>query len=169
MSLQKSLVVLKPDALERKLIGEIIKRFETVGLQIVASKILVPSEDLLLKHYPTTLAPIIGEKSKSAGTDVGSNPTEYGLKVLSWNRNYMMRGNVFAFIIQGNNAITRIRSIVGATNPPLAQPGTIRFDFGVDSIDFANSENRGTENLVHASGSEEEAQFEINLWFPEFK
>jgi nucleoside-diphosphate kinase len=81
----------------------------------------------------------------------------------------MMRGNVFAFIIQGNNAITRIRSIVGATNPPLAQPGTIRFDFGVDSIDYANSENRGTENLVHASGSEEEALFEINLWFPEFK
>lgn len=163
--MQKSLVVLKPDALERKLVGDIIKRFEAVGLEVIASKILIPSEELLLNHYPKSLAAIIGEKSKGAGTDVGSDPTEYGLRVLSWNRDYMMRGNVFAMVLKGNNAISRIRGLVGATNPPFANPGTIRFDFGVDSIEIANSENRGTENLVHASGSVEEADFEINLWF----
>lgn len=166
--IQKSLVVLKPDALERKLIGKIITRFENVGFQIIASKVLVPSEELLIAHYPDNLAIIIGEKSKSAGTDIGDNPTEYGRTVLGWNRNYMMRGNVLALIISGDNAIPRIRGIVGSTNPPFATPGTIRFDFGVDSIEVANEQKRGTENLVHASGSPEEAEFEINLWFPEF-
>ncbi len=91
-----------------------------------------------------------------------------GRAVLGWNRNYMKRQPLFIMIIEGNSAISRIRSIIGSTNPPNASPGTIRFEYGMDSIDLANKEQRGAENLVHASGSVEEATTEISIWFPEF-
>lgn len=167
--MQRSLVVIKPDAMERKLAGQIVSRLEAIGLEIVAARVLVPTEGLLTKHYPDSLAPIIGQKSKAAGTDVGDDPTAYGREVLRWNQRYMMRSRVLALVVQGSGAIQRIRDMVGHTNPPKAAPGTIRFDFGVDNIELANQEKRGTENMIHASGSLDESAFEISLWFPELK
>jgi nucleoside-diphosphate kinase len=164
-----SFVIMKPDAMERGLVGAIIGRFEQVGLRIVAARVCKASRELLGKHYPDSLAPIIGQKSKAAGTDVGNDATAYGREVLRWNQEYMMRGPVLALIIEGLGAVQRIRDIIGSTNPPKAAPGTVRFDYGVDSIEKANEDQRGTENLVHASGSKDEAASEVALWFPEFK
>lgn len=164
--IERSLVVLKPDALERRLIGRIVSRLEDSGLQIVAADVRIPTDDLLATHYPDSLAPVIGQKSLTAGTDVGADPTAYGREVLRWNRKYMMRGPVLAMVVEGYFAIERIRVLVGSTDPPKAAPGTIRFDLGSDCINRANREERGTENLVHASGSADEARIEIDLWFP---
>jgi nucleoside-diphosphate kinase len=165
---ERSLVILKPDAVERGLTGEIICRFEQIGLKLVAAKLVRASKKLLDQHYQVeALAPIIGKKSQDAGTDVGGDPTAYGRMVLGWNQTYMMRGPVLAMVLEGTRSIQRIRDMVGFTNPPKAAPGTIRFDLGVDTIELANAEKRGTENLIHASGNAEEARFEIGLWFPD--
>jgi nucleoside-diphosphate kinase len=133
--MERTLVILKPDAVKRGLIGDIIGRFERVGLSMVAARLDRPTKDMFDRHYQIEkLAPIIGQKSKDAGTDVGSDITAYGRMVLSWNRDYMMEGPVFAMVLEGENAIKRVRSLVGTTNPQNAPAGTIRGDLGVDSI-----------------------------------
>lgn len=172
--LERSLIIAKPDAVRRGLVGEIVGRLERVGLKMVAARVDSPSAEQWDKHYQVEkLAPIIGQKSKDAGTDVGDDLAAYGRMVLGWNRSYMMEGPVFLMVWEGENAIKRIRKIVGATDPQNAAPGTIRGDFGIDSIAKANSEKRGTANLVHASDKSDspdeeyvEANYEISLWFP---
>jgi nucleoside-diphosphate kinase len=175
--LERTLVILKPDAVRRGLVGEIIARFERVGLKIKAARLDSPSATMFDKHYQVEkLAPIIGKKSQDAGTDVGSDVVAYGRMVLGWNRDYMMEGPVFIMALEGENAIKRVRGLVGTTNPQNAAPGTIRGDFGEDSIAKANQDRRGTANLVHASDkvdgdrelSYEEANYELKLWFPDF-
>lgn len=166
--MERTVVIMKPDAVERRLVGEIIRRFEASGMRILAAKMVVPDNELLQRHYPDTLAPIIGGKSRTAGTDVGPDPAAYGRMVLDWNRRYMSRGPVIALILEGDNSVQVARDLLGATDPPKASPGTIRADLGLDNIFKANQEQRGTENLVHASGSAEEARHEIALWFPEW-
>lgn len=172
---ENTLVILKPDAVERGLVGEITARLERVGLKIIAARLDTPSAEQFDRHYQVErLAPIIGQKSKDAGTDVGDDVVAYGRMVLGWNRDYMMSGPVFIMALQGENAIKRVRGLVGVTNPQNAAPGTIRGDYGQDSIAKANEEKRGTANLVHASDKAdggdayEEANFELKLWFPEF-
>jgi len=172
---EKTLIILKPDAMSRGLAGKIIARFERAGLKIAAARLDRTSAEMLDKHYRVEkLAPIIGKKSKDAGTDVGDDVAAYGRMVLSWNQSYMMEGPILVMVLKGENAIKRVRALVGATDPQNAPPGTIRGDFGVDSIAIANSERRGTANLVHASDKSdkldenqyEEANDEISLWFP---
>lgn len=172
--IETTLVILKPDAIQRGLAGQIISRFEKVGLTIIAARLDEPSAEQFDRHYQVEkLAPIIGQKSKDAGTDVGEDVVAYGRMVLGWNRDYMMSGPVLIMALSGENAIKRVRAIVGATNPQNALPGTIRGDFGVDSIPKANAEKRGTANLVHASDKADhgnvyaEANYELGLWFPE--
>ena len=169
---ERTLIILKPDTVKRGLVGEIINRFERAGLTILAARLDMPSSDKLNLHYQVEkLAPIIGQKSKDAGTDVGGNVAEYGRMVLGWNCDYMMSGPVMIMALEGENAIKRVRSLVGTTNPQNAAPGTIRGDFGQDSIAKANEDRRGTANLVHASDKSdgdnpfEEANYELNLWF----
>ena len=171
--IERTLVILKPDALERGLTGAILMRFENAGLSLKAARLDSPTAETYDQHYQVDrLSRIIGMKSKEAGTDVGADPAAYGRRVLGWNRDYMMSGPVLIMVLEGENAIKRVRSLVGATNPQNAMPGTIRGDFGIDSIAKANAEQRGTANLVHASdkpseGDEfQEANYEISLWFP---
>lgn len=182
--MEKSLVILKPDATERKLAGTIISRFEAAGLRIIASKISKATDAQIDSHYDlnsSDVCTIIGCKSAGIAPEVtyseaveqlGKSKAEelrtMGYTVLGWNRNYMQRSPLFVMILEGNNAISRIRSIIGSTNPPNALPGTIRFEYGMDSIPQANKEKRGAENLVHASGKPEEAVKEMSIWFPEF-
>lgn len=162
---ETSLVILKPDALERRLAGEIIKRLEELQLTLVDVRVVVPSDQQLTPHYPDSLAETIGEKSRAAGTDINNDPVAYGKMVLSWNRAYMKRGPVLVMMWEGSDAIARIRAAIGNTDPVKAAPGTIRGDLGIDSIQRANEECRGTENLIHASGSTDEAKNEIEIWF----
>jgi nucleoside-diphosphate kinase len=180
--MEKSLVILKPDTIERKLVGTVISRFEAAGLDVVASKVVKPTDEQIDKHYQIDNADYctsIGCKSASipvityqeAITTYSLERAEelknMGVSVLGWNRDYMKRKPLISFIVQGNKAISRIRAIIGSTNPPNAAPGTIRFEYGVDSIEQANLEHRGAENLVHASGAIDEAEREIEIWFPE--
>lgn len=163
--IEDTLVILKPDAVERNLTGEIIRRYENGGLKIKNVKYLLNVEKRIIsEHYSDSMAESLGRKSEKAGEKV-KNLKEQGLRILKWNRDYITRGPVIAIIFNGESATKRGREITGYTDPFSAEKGTIRGDLGIDSIIKANKENRAVENLIHASGNIEEAEKEINLWF----
>ena len=162
--LEATLVVLKPDVAERKLIGATIKAFEDAGLKVVAMDMRTVTSELVAKHYPDSMADSLGRKSERAGEKVIDYVAQ-GMRVLLWNRNYITRGPVVAMILEGEDAVRRVRAVTGYTDPAEAKKGTIRGDYGIDSILKANKDNRSVENLIHASGSLDEAKTEIALWF----
>lgn len=170
----RSLVLIKPDGVKRNLIGEIIKRFEEKGLKIKALKMLVADEDLLAKHYKLddrnyvlTLGHTDIEGKSEQELDEIYNRNHNVIKKL---QEFMHSGPIVKMVLEGgDDAVSQIRQIVGKTNPVAADKGTIRGDLGEDSYDLADKENRAVFNLVHASGTDEEAQEEIALWFPDFK
>lgn len=149
--IQRSLVVLKPDAVQRGIVGEIIHRFERVGLKIVGMKMVMPGEDLYYKHYE----------------DVGQMITRHGEEIFRYNVQYMMTGPVIAMCLEGIEAIPLVRKIVGPTEPKSADMGTIRGDFAHMSYGYSDAKKMGVPNLVHASATPEEAKKELKLWFNE--
>lgn len=175
--IEKTLVIIKPDALQRGLTGEILSRYEKVGLKVVGAKMLSVSAELANKHYPVGRKEFIdgmGNKTlqnyKDQGLDpvkeIGSdNPSEIGKKVQAWLVEFITSAPVFAFVLEGPHAIEVVRKITGFTLPSKADPGTIRGDYSFDSSAYANTGNRPIRNLVHASGDVKEAEFEVNLWF----
>ena len=165
--LQETLVILKPDALERKLSGEIISRFEKECLKILDLKyIKKASNEILIQHYPDSMALSIGKKAQKATPSI-KDPQAHGNKVLGKLREYFSRGPIIAIIFQGEEAIKEVRRITGYTDPKTAEKGTIRRDLGADSIAKSTEEGRAVENMIHASGNPEEAKAEIKLWFSE--
>lgn len=167
---ERTLVVIKPDGVQRNLIGEIIRRYEAGGLRVVAMKMLNVSPDLIKKHYPEREEYLLSlaEKGKKAGDPFASeDPHGYGMMIVTGMRTYMTSGPVVAMILEGENAIKRCREITGYTDPSAAEKGTIRGDFGQDNILAANKERRPVKNMIHASGNKEEAEQEIALWFGE--
>ena len=175
--MEKTVVLVKPDGVKRGLCGEIISRFEKVGLKIVAMKMVWVDEEIVRRHYPTTReewVKKVGEKALEAYKNYGldpneklgtMNPKEIGLKVCQWLVDYLVSGPTVALLLEGNRAIGVVRKMVGATNNAEALPGTIRGDFSIDSTDMANMQNRSIRTIVHASGNPEEAKFEEELWF----
>ena len=175
--IEQSLIIVKPDGVERGLIGEIIRRLERTGLKIVAAKMLQVPKELADMHYPDDREELwtgIGQKSldnyKAMGLDpvkeIGSNdPKAIGSKVRDWLKKYITEGPVFAFVIEGPHAVEIVRQFVGHTLPVNAAPGTIRGDFSFDSSALANSAGRPIRNIVHASGNLDEAKHEVVLWF----
>lgn len=175
--MEQTVVLIKPDGVKRGLVGEIIHRFERVGLKIVAMKMVWATEELLLKHYrsedPSTLKRW-GEKTLKTYTQYGKNakkelgtddPMKLGLMVNKWLFDYVTSGPVIAVILEGKHAVENVISLVGPTMPVNSPAGTIRGDFSTDSAAYANDEKRGVMNLVHVSASVEEANFEKTLWF----
>ena len=142
---ERSVVLVKPDGLQRGLIGEIISRFERVGLVIVGMKLVWIDADHAKKHYSAHV-----EKS-------------FYLPV----ENYVISGPVLAFVLEGHNAVALVRKLVGTTEPNTSAPGTIRGDFAHMTYEFSDGEGAslGLRNVVHASGNLEEANEEIDLWF----
>lgn len=174
--MEKSLVVIKHDAVNRGLIGKIISRFEQVGLKIVAMEFLQSTQDMGKGHYPTTEEWFrkVGERTlgdyEQRGLDpiveLGTDdPIEIGKLVKQWNVDYLTHGPVLAMVFEGPGAVPVIRKLVGETIPAKALPGTIRGDFGLDNIELANKFKRPLYNLIHASGEVAEAEAEILLWF----
>lgn len=163
---EETLVILKPDALERRLVGEIIKRYECAGLEVLDIR-FVPKvgEDLINRHYPDSMARGLGEKAKEASPGIKDLVT-HGMKVLDRLRRYVTRGPVIAIRMGGEDAIQTVRRVTGYTDPATAEKGTIRGDHGADSLAKSTEEGRACENLVHASGNHEEARYELALWFP---
>src|SRR3990167_3803035 len=175
--MEQTLIILKPDAVERGLMGRILSRFEQMGLKIVAAKLMKTPRSLAEKHYPGNREVWLrgmGEKTlenyKKFGEDpiklLGTNDThEIGLMIQKWLVDYIVSGPVLAFVVEGPHAVELVRKICGNTLPLLSSPGTIRCDYAFDSSYLANTGKRAIKNLVHSSGSIEEAQYEIPLWF----
>lgn len=164
--IQQTLIIIKPDGVERNLIGKIISYYEEAGLKVLKIKIMTASKDLIMKHYVEDEGYMrsIGQKSKDAGNEV-DDILEYGRIIVQSLRDYMTSGPVVPMVLEGEDAIALARKVTGFTDPTQADKGTIRGDYGQDSIARANSENRPTKNLIHASGNPEEAEKEIALWF----
>jgi nucleoside-diphosphate kinase len=169
--MQRTLVVLKPDAVQRSLIGEIISRFERVGLKIVAMKMLVPSDELVRQHYTDDLVPIMGNKTTKDwdawGIAYEKSKDQIGREVLRATRDFMRSSPVVAIVLEGDHVVEIVRKMIGSTGPKDSAPGTIRGDYAHVALGRASLANKGGANLVHASGSPEEAENEIALWFPD--
>ncbi len=161
---QETLVILKPDALERNKVGAVIKYYEDAGLEVLDMTFYeqVTTERLTL-HYPATMALSIGKKAQAAVPSI-KDVEAHGLKVLTALRGYFSRGPVLAIKLGGEDAIKEVRRITGYTDPSTADKGTVRGDLGVDSIAKSTEESRAVENLIHASGNPEEAEAELKLW-----
>ncbi|HEX7455967.1 MAG TPA: nucleoside-diphosphate kinase [Candidatus Nanoarchaeia archaeon] len=174
--MERTVVLVKPDGVRRGLVGEVLTRVERMGLKIVAMKMIQASGEHLGKHYKDDREYLksLGEKTlktyeeygKDAGKDLGTKDTlELGKMVRGWTIDYVGSGPVVAVLIEGRHAVDNVRAIAGPTMPVNAPPGTIRGDLATDSAAYANAEKRGVENVVHVSGSVEEAAFEEKLWF----
>jgi len=171
---EKTLVIIKPDGVQRSLIGEIIKRFERVGLKLVGLKMVIPTEEMATEHYykigGEEWLEAVGAKARDAYEKKGQQSPyktnrDNGVAVMEANARYLSSGPVIAMIWQGGHAIELVRKIAGFTEPLTAAVGTIRGDFTLDSFAAADTDSRSIRNLIHASGKPEEAEQEIALWF----
>jgi nucleoside-diphosphate kinase len=176
--IERTLVILKPDAVKAGLEKEIISRYEKAGLRVVKRKEVIPDRKLADRHYAATEAQIVGmgNKTLASAKELGKydevielfgtdDPRKIGEELREWSLQFITSGKVVALILEGEDAIRKVRKITGFTDPMKAEKGTIRGDLSRDSIAKANLERRACQNLVHASGDPEEAKREIALWF----
>lgn len=163
---QKTLIIIKPDGVAGGFTDEIIRRYEAAGLKVLKRKDMMAPLNIVEKHYPMDPEYLrsIGEKTIAAGQSVTS-AEDQGRKVVTWLRKFITSGPIVVLLLQGEDAVAVARKVAGFTDPQTAEKGTIRGDLGTDSILKANMEERPVYNLLHASGSEEEAKKEIKLWF----
>jgi len=173
--MEKTFVLIKPEAVQRKIIGEILSRFERANINIVEMRMMRATENILQEHYPDR-----EEWYRSAGSKTVSNYEKFGLDltkdftetdavsigkiVKRWLVEYLTSSDVVAIVMEGNNVVEAVRKLVGPTIPLFAPPGTIRGDYLCDSADIANREKRPIYNLIHASETPEEAEREIAVW-----
>ncbi|MBL8015215.1 MAG: nucleoside-diphosphate kinase [Candidatus Doudnabacteria bacterium] len=168
---ERSLILLKPDSVQRGLVGEILSRFERKGLKIIGMKMVWPSKELAAKHYdqPESAMITLGERTiaayKEKGIEDKRKPIEIAKDIQKKLVTYLATGPVIALVIEGAHAIAHVRKIRGATNPLAADVGTITADYTIDSYFISDADERAIRNLVHASGTVEEAEAEIKLWF----
>lgn len=164
--------MIKPDGIQRSLIGEVIKRFENMGLKLIAMKMLVPTVEKIEQHY--TLDPnwrrVTGEKTIKGYKDKGmtppsEDPFEITAKILAGLKKYMTSGPVVAMVWEGAHVIKIVRKLVGGTEPLTSDVGSIRGDYVLDSYEMSDADGRAIRNLIHASGSVSEAEMEIKHWF----
>lgn len=149
--MERTLIIFKPDAVKRGLVGEITTRFERVGLKIVGCKMLQPDNDYYYHHYE----------------DIGKMVTRRGKDIFDVTLEAMSEGPVIAVVLEGIEAVSLVRKMVGETEPKSAAPGTIRGDYSHISFTHANKEGIATPNIIHASGDSKEAEQEIAHWFSE--
>ena len=147
--IQRTLILFKPDAVQRGIVGEILTRFERVGLKIIGTKMIFPNKEHYHKHYE----------------GIGKMVTRRGEKAFDMALEFMTQGPVIAMVLEGVESVELVRKLVGGTEPKAALPGTIRGDYSHMSFGYADEHNVGIPNLIHASGSVEEAKQEIEHWF----
>ncbi len=168
---ERSLVLIKPDGVQRGLIGEVITRFERKGLKIIAMKMIWPTVEMTQRHYdqPESAMVLLGERTvaayKEKGIELKKDPLDIARDIQKRLVRYLVTGPVVAMVIEGAHAIAHVRKIRGATNPLSADMGTITADLTIDSYFLADPDERAIRNLVHASGTAEEAENEIKIWF----
>ncbi|MDQ2932848.1 MAG: nucleoside-diphosphate kinase [bacterium] len=169
---ERTLVIVKPDGIQRSLIGEIISRHERIGLKLVGIKMMIPSAELIEQHY--TLDPEwrhkTGVKTIDGYKDKGmippeTDPLKVTEKILKNLVNYMTKSPIVAMVWQGAHAVQIVRKLTGGTEPLTSAVGTIRGDFVLDSYEMSDNDERCVRNVIHTSGSVKEAQDEIAHWF----
>lgn len=171
MRKEETLVLIKPDGVQRSLIGEIISRFEKVGLKIVALKMLIPTEKQVVLQYGPSKEEIkaLGERSiekqAKSGMEIKTSPYEQGMEIVNKLKKFMKSGPVIVMVWEGNQAVAIARKLAGATEPLSSDVGTIRGDYTIDSYQMADADARAVRNVVHCSGSAKEAEREIKIWF----
>ncbi len=143
---ERTLVILKPDAIQRGLAGRIIQRFEDAGLKVIGMKMKQMDPDFTRRHYADL-------------------EDRFGPSVYQATASFMQQGPVIAFVLEGAEAVVNVRKIVGKTFPNESMPGTIRGDFSHTSKAYSEANNQVVANLVHASGNTDEAKYEVELWF----
>jgi nucleoside-diphosphate kinase len=174
---EKTFMLIKPDAVRKGLIGEIISRLEQRDLKVVALEMFQPTIEEIDNHYPKDPAWIerLGQKTFKTYEKYGHDPkadygddideAKMGVMVRQWLVDFMVSAPLVRMVVQGMHAVDMVRKIAGPTLPYMAEMGTIRGDFSVDSPLLANKERRAVANLVHASETPEEAAHEIEHWF----
>lgn len=170
---ERTLVIVKPDGIQRSLIGEIIKRIERVGMKFIAFKFLVPKEEQCWTHYNkddkwfTEKGERIVKEKQDNGLPVEKPAIEYGKDILRGNVTFFMSGPVLAMVVEGNQAVGVVKKLVGGTEPTTSDVGTIRGDYTLDSYALAGIDIRAVRNLAHCSDSPSEAEREVKIWFDE--
>lgn len=149
MKTERTLVLIKPDGVERGLVGQILTRFEQAGLRIAGLKLETVDKEFAMRHYTEDIAKRRGERVRNSMIDMLSS------------------GPVIAIVLEGIEAIALVRKMVGSTEPKEAAPGTIRGDFTHVSFAWSDAKNIGLKNVIHASSSKEDSDNEISLWFAE--
>jgi len=147
--MQRTLIIFKPDAVMRGIVGEILSRFERVGLKIVGAKMLQPDYQHFFGHYE----------------EIGTLKTRKGEEIFETQLNEMQRGPVIAMVLEGVEAVEQVRKMVGPTEPKAAAPGTIRGDYSHMTYGHASGAKRGVPNVLHASADADEAAKEVAHWF----
>lgn len=178
MENNRTLVIIKPDGVERHLTGDIISRIEDKGLNIIGLKMAKIDMEFAEKHYAETLEHTkgMGESALDNLNKFSVDPIELlgtsdvykiGKIIREWLIEYIISGTIIVMVIEGPNAIQMIRKLVGTTLPSDSPIGTIRGDYSVDANVFSLPQKRALRNIIHASGNQEEAEYEIKLWFKE--
>ena len=170
---ERTFVIIKPDGIQRGLIGEILKRFERTGLKFTAMKFLVPTAEQCWTHYNKDDAWFQSKGEKIVKNREENNmpiekpAIEYGRDIIGQLVTYMTACPVLAMVIEGNQAVGIVTKLVGGTEPLTSDIGTIRGDLTIDSYEIAGIDNRAVRNLIHCSDKPEEAEREIKIWFNE--
>ena len=173
---EKTVILIKPDGVKRGLVGEIIYQIEKRGLKIIALEMIWANKEQVDSHYPRDEKWIkrLGEKTLENYKKFGINPKkelgtedllEIGKQVRGWLIDYLTSGPMVKGIVKGIHAIDMVRKIVGPSMPAQAEMGTVRGDFSVDDATAANRDKRAVHNIVHASETPEEAEYELKFWF----
>ena len=170
---ERTLVILKPDTIQRNLIGDVITRFERAGLKIIAMKFLLPTKELAYKHYVKSEEEIVAlgnrsiEGNRKRGIELTEEARVIGERIMGRLVEYLAHSPVVVMVLEGNNSIQIVRKLVGSTEPTSSDVGTIRGDYTIDSYDLSDADDRAIRNLVHASANEMDATYEIPVWFNE--
>lgn len=151
--MERTLVILKPDAVQRAVVGEVISRFERVGLKIVGMKMVAPDRDHFHHHYE----------------EIGTMITRRGEEIFNNTLEFMSASPVIAVVLEGIEAVELVRKMVGSTEPKSSEPGTIRGDYSHMSYAYGDAQKASIPNIIHASGDSKEAKLEIAHWFNDFE
>lgn len=170
MKYERTVIAVKPDGIQRGLVGEIMSRFEKAGMKLVAAKLIVPTKEQVKKHYYSeewllsTGTKTIESYAKK-GIKLDKKPKEVGMMTLEKLVNYLSDRPMMFMVWEGPGVVTIGRKIIGHTAPELADVGSIRGDYSLESYEMADGLDRALYNLTHASGSVEDAEKEMKLWF----
>ncbi len=170
---ERTFVIIKPDAIQRGLVGEIIKRIENTGLKLIAMKLANATEEKLLVHYNkddvwfNKQGQRLVDQRHAAGLPVDKEAIEYGKDIIRALIKFMTCSPLIMMVWEGNQAVGIVKKIVGATEPLSSDGGTIRGDYTLDSYELANLDDRAIRNLIHCSDPVADAEREIPIWFSE--